>query len=258
MKSKFVNMVKSISKRVVEDKINLVLWILYVLFCIGSGIYFSFKGSLTSALLPFAYIFLPIFILIFEYLFKIYIPTFINAVFTIFLAGALLGTVYDFYVIIPTFDLILHCVSGVLFTSFGYGIMHRLIKDKEHTFVPCLVFGIFFSLAIAGIWELMEFSMSYLFKLDMNEDSVIHTFYSYLLQGSHDHPFAVQDIVKTEIYLASGEMITIQGYLDIGLYDTISDMAICLLGTILSSITFVVIEKTRPSINDLLLVKSSN
>ena len=67
----------------------------------------------------------------------------------------------------------------------------------------------------------------------MQEDMLINGFNSFLLTGTHNKSFLVDGIVKTVIYYGDGQQIVLDGYLDIGLYDTLNDMVVCILGIIL-------------------------
>ncbi len=151
--------------------------------------------------------------------------------------GALLGTYFDFYTLISWFDLFLHFLSGIIFTSIGIDISNRLFNNENvvNKYVICLLFGVMFSFSIALVWELVEYGGS-LLGFDMQEDSIINSFNSYLLSGTHLEIFEVNNITQTIIYYGDNKVLTINGYLDIGLLDTIYDMLICFIGTVLYAI----------------------
>ena len=67
----------------------------------------------------------------------------------------------------------------------------------------------------------------------MEEDSLITSFSSYFLSGTHDYAEQINNITKTYIYYDNGLVKEIDGgYLDLGLIDTLVDMSVCLIGTI--------------------------
>jgi hypothetical protein len=84
----------------------------------------------------------------------------------------------------------------------------------------------------AGVlWEFLEFAADRLLPLDMQKDTILTGFHSVLLDPSHgNHPVPVRGITETVISLADGRRITVRGYLDIGLSDTMKDLFVNFLG----------------------------
>ena len=148
--------------------------------------------------------------------------------------GALLGSTFNFYFRIPFWDMILHALSGWLFAYIGYEICMRLFPegDRQGRF-PYFFMGAIFSLAIALLWELFEAGATLLFPLDMQEDTIVHAIRSFYLSGTHDAPTEISAITETVIHYSGGKTLTLPGYLDLGLSDTLTDMAICLGGALL-------------------------
>ena len=77
----------------------------------------------------------------------------------------------------------------------------------------------------------------------MEEDAIVHSFHSYFLSGTHVYAYPVEDIVSTVITLADGRTIVIDGYLDLGLIDTLEDMIVCLLGAAVFLVLMPVLRK---------------
>ena len=68
----------------------------------------------------------------------------------------------------------------------------------------------------------------------MEEDTLVTGINSYYLSGNHNEALSIGDITKTVIYYGDGETLTIEGgYLELGLIDTIVDMAVCFAGAML-------------------------
>ena len=81
------------------------------------------------------------------------------------------------------------------------------------------------------LWEFLEFATDHLFALDMQKDTILTGFHSVLLDPSHGNlPVPVRGITETVISLADGRRITVRGYLDIGLSDTMKDLFVNFLG----------------------------
>ena len=74
---------------------------------------------------------------------------------------------------------------------------------------------------------------------DMHEDSLTKNIYSYFLAGSHNETVNITDIEKTLVYYDGGKVYVIDGgYMDLGLFDTLVDMLVCLCG----AVVFVIIS----------------
>ena len=147
--------------------------------------------------------------------------------------GSLLGSCYNFYFRVSFWDTLLHVLSGFIFACIGYAICKLLFSKAENIGIfPYLFFGILFSLSVALLWELFEAGASTLLFVDMQEDTLLYSIKSFYLSKTHDHPMILEDITETVIYYGEGQILRIPGYLDLGLADTIADMAVCLLGNL--------------------------
>ena len=79
-----------------------------------------------------------------------------------FIFGAMyLGNVFDFYLIIPMYDKILHLLSGLILGMIGYilfvHVSNGATEGSFKRYMPIL-FSIIFSIAGAAVWEIWEFS----------------------------------------------------------------------------------------------------
>lgn len=203
-------------------------------FCLTSGICFIAAGEARNALLMLAFAFFPALLVILEAALRMRLPTLFVALCMVMPVGNLLGSCFDLYSAIPFFDDILHTVSGFVFACLGFGFLSRLIgrPHDAKTFAGCLLCGFAFSMAVAAIWEMIEYVGTEIGGMDMQEDTVITGFGSYLLSGTHSEIVSVEGITQTVIYYGDGESLVINGYLDIGLIDTVCDMFVCLIGDI--------------------------
>lgn len=234
-------------KRIKTDiKRDIILTIL-IFVCLFSTVYFSVNGFARNSLMALSgVLFIPIIFLL-EYYLKIdFVSGFLTLVVILIIGGMQLGPSYDFYIKIPIFDDIIHCLSGFIFTFFGIGLSKRIIKNDN--FIVHVMIGILFSLSIALLWEMFEFVGTYVFGFDMQEDKIIYDIKSYLLAGSHNDIFLIENINKTIIYYGDGQQVTINGYLDIGVFDTLFDMFICLAGTIIGSVIALVSKYRKDKI----------
>ena len=80
---------------------------------------------------------------------------------------------------------------------------------------------------VASLWEIVEFSIDRLFDSDMQKDTIIYEINSVKLSNDS------KTIVSKRIESTNFDSFIINGYLDIGLYDTIEDMICAVIGSVL-------------------------
>ena len=97
-------------------------------------------------------------------------------------------------------------------------------------FIVVLAFS--FSMTIGVLWEIFEFGVDIIFKTDMQKDTIIHNIFSVKItpDGSVG---GIQNIDSVNI---DGYELPINGYLDIGLIDTMKDLIVNIIGAILFSV----------------------
>ena len=229
-------MEKSIKEYLLErkqDKVTLAMGLTYVGLCLASSIYFMIVGNMRNMALAWMDMLLFPLIIGVEYLLSMqFSKGFIALCLFMGIGGGQLGPCYNFYFLIPFWDDILHTIAGVLFAWLGYTLSKRFIKGENGEWIHVLV-GVLFSLSMAVVWEMIEYMGASFLGVDMQEDMLINGFNSFLLSGTHNQAFVVDGIVKTIIYYGDGQQIVLDGYLDVGLYDTLNDMVVCILGIIL-------------------------
>lgn len=249
--NKIICCFKEGANKLKTDKIRLVLFVLYVAFTIFSAVYFFATGYVRNGFLPLAYAALFIVLLnLFEYFLNMRCTNVFLIILFSVPVGGILGTCYDFYMLIPFFDTLLHIISGFIFASLGFSLMNRLLQKNEGKFFAAnLMFGTAFSLGLATLWELFEWLLTVLMNGDMLEDTIVYNIRSYFLSGSHNFTEDILNIEKTMIYYDGGKVYTIEGYLDLGGLDSLVDMAVCLGGTV----AFVILASIAKKIGEKLL-----
>ena len=173
---------------------------------------------------------------------RIKLPTALEITVLIFIFCAeVLGEIACFYIKYPLWDTMLHTVNGFLFAAFGFCLVDLLNENhsvKFHLSPHFLAVVAFcFSMTIGIFWEFFEYSMDHLFALDMQKDTVLTAFQSVTLDETRQNiPVAVQDITRTVIETADGSQYVIDGYLDIGLSDTLKDLFVNFIGAFVFSV----------------------
>lgn len=152
-------------------------------------------------------------------------------IYVFILSTEVLGEIYHFYVDVWWFDIVMHTYFAFIISYAGlYLIRYFKIKGSIY-FVILFIFS--FAMMTESVWEIFEFSMDRVIGTDMQKDTVIRNINStYLSENIYVDKVMVNDIDFMDRY---------GGYLDIGLYDTISDM-IC---TVVGGFMFIVIMKKR-------------
>lgn len=152
-------------------------------------------------------------------------------IYVFILSTEILGEIYHFYVDVWWFDIVMHTYFAFIISYAGlYLIRYFKIKGSIY-FVILFIFSL--AMMTESVWEIFEFSMDRVIGTDMQKDTVIKNINStYLSENIYVDKVMVNDIDFMDRY---------GGYLDIGLYDTISDM-IC---TVVGSFMFIVIMKKR-------------
>ncbi|SDO85908.1 hypothetical protein SAMN04487897_12480 [Paenibacillus sp. yr247] len=85
---------------------------------------------------------------------------------------------FGLYNVIPYLDKIEHLFSGVILCFVGL-LIYKKASDRENTAVlsakVAVWFSLFFSVAMAGVWEIYEFTMDRLFGLISQNGSLVDT-----------------------------------------------------------------------------------
>ncbi|MBR2984465.1 MAG: hypothetical protein IKC60_03060 [Clostridia bacterium] len=233
---------KSFLRKRITNIPNLVVHLIFVIFMIASAILFMTRGQWRDVGLSLGLSLVSPLVFIIEYLCKFRIPPVLLTLIFFLVAGAILGSCYNFYATFPLFDDVLHTFAGLLMMPLGFGIMKRLLGNAEgkKNFGICLFVGIFFSLGIGLLWEMIELLGTTLFNVDMQEDIFVNQIKSFTLAGDHQVPVIIDDISKTVIYYGDGQTFVLEGYLDLGVKDTLKDMLVCLVGTVISGVIFMI------------------
>ena len=160
--------------------------------------------------------------------------------FTFYTLGPLLGAVYNLYYHTTWWDDLLHILAGTIFAVVGAQLAYFFNKNNKTSYVFAAFFGVLLSMGIAVVWEFFEYSSDVLLHSDMQADSIINTIYTKINRndGLAD---VYENITNTVV---NGQSMGINGYLDIGLIDTMNDMFVETLGA-LAYFVYVLFDRDR-------------
>ena len=243
MKDKKINVQKAIKMTYKENKrSSLVIYLILRFLVIICMILQILRGDLNNALLcllSLILLFAPLFI---QNKFEITLPNDLEIAIYLFIFFAeILGEIDNFFGIIPYWDIILHTINGFLATAVGFSLVDLLNKNSKNInlspFYLCLV-AFCFSMTIGVLWEFFEYGCDKFLNVDMQKDTVIQKISSVALNPDGENKaVVVDDIGKTIIYDTNGDVLQVidNGYLDIGLNDTIEDLFVNFIGAIVFS-----------------------
>lgn len=157
--------------------------------------------------------------------------------------GPMLGHVYNLYYLTDWWDDILHTAAGVVFAIFGVFFANLMNKNNKTSLILQAVFALCFSMAIAVAWEFFEYGCDCFLGTDMQNDTVVNYIHSYVIGGDLAQMGSIEEI--TEV-LINGKPLGVNGYLDIGLHDTMHDMLVETLGATVYFIIFLIDKNKHP------------
>lgn len=188
--------------------------------------------------------------------FKVRLPDALEIIIFLFIFSAeILGEIQNFYGIFKHWDTILHTINGFLCAAIGFSLIDILNRnDKFHIqlspiFVALVAFC--FSMTVGVLWEFIEFGADTFLKTDMQKDRIINTLSSVSLNPDKKNvPIILKNIDKTIIYTYDENNNLIEttinnGYLDIGLKDTMKDLLVNFVGAMVFSIIGLLYIKNR-------------
>ncbi len=222
-----------------ENKSTFVIFVILRILVIIVGVRQFFVGNYENVFLCAATLVLfmvPAFI---EKLFKVHLPSILEIVVLVFIfAAEILGEISDYYVKFAFWDTMLHVTTGFLAAAVGLSLIDILNRSTRiglslsPLFVALVSFC--FSMTIGVLWEFFEFGADVLFLTDMQKDTVVTNISSVLLNPEPiNKSIIIKDITETVV---NGQPLGINGYLDIGLYDTMKDLFVNFIGAVTFSL----------------------
>ena len=158
--------------------------------------------------------------------------------------GPMMGQCWNFYYTISWWDKLLHISGGVMFVIVGAYFFELLTKRKDH-FVGAAIFALCFSMAIAVLWEFVEFGADHFLGMDMQDDMLVTHLTSYLLGEGVGVTGSVENIQSVVV-----NGIQLPGYIDIGLTDSMLDMMLESLGALVTCLLILLDNGKHPLIQN--------
>ena len=170
--------------------------------------------------------------------FGIQLPTTLEIIILLFIfAAEILGELEGYFITYPNWDTMLHTTTGFLCAATGFAlidILNRNSRIKFHLSPIYVALAAFcFSMTVGVLWEFFEFGMDRVFHMDMQKDTIVHSVTSVMLDPTNSNiPVTIDDITSVAV---NGRDLGFDGYLDIGLYDTMADLFVNFIGAVVFS-----------------------
>lgn len=152
---------------------EVISWIVRIafLFSIIRGIFIKDYSNIFIVVASLVLTFYPN---ILEKRFRVYLPSEIQVIITLFIfAAQYLGEIKNFYELFWWWDIMLHTTSGFVLGIIGFMFVYLLNKNYNTnvTLSPLFIalFAFCFAVMIGAIWEIYEFSMDRLIGLNMQK-----------------------------------------------------------------------------------------
>lgn len=171
--------------------------------------------------------------------FGIQLPTTLEIIILLFIfAAEILGELEGYFITYPNWDTMLHTTTGFLCAATGFALIDILNRNSRIKFQLSPIYvalaAFCFSMTVGVLWEFFEFGMDRLFHLDMQKDTVVHSITSVMLDPTNSNtPITIDSIHSVAV---NGNDLGFDGYLDIGLYDTMEDLFVNFIGAVTFSV----------------------
>lgn len=171
--------------------------------------------------------------------FGIQLPSVLEIIILLFIfAAEILGELECYFITYPNWDSMLHTTTGFLCAATGFALIDILNRNSRIKFQLSPVYvalaAFCFSMTVGVLWEFFEFGMDRVFHLDMQKDTVVQSITSVMLDPTNSNtPITIDGIHSVAV---NGTDLGFDGYLDIGLYDTMEDLFVNFIGAVIFSV----------------------
>ncbi|MBQ8618749.1 MAG: hypothetical protein IJ418_14730 [Clostridia bacterium] len=175
---------------------------------------------------------------------EIELPTTLEIIVLLFIfAAEILGEINSFYIRVPNWDTMLHTLNGFLCAGVGFALVDMLNRSDRFSFklspVYLAIVAFCFSMTVGVLWEFFEYLGDVFLGLDMQKDTIVHAIRTVELDPTRSNKVvAIKDIADVIIVHHDGtqQALGLDGYLDVGLNDTMKDLIVNFIGAVVFSV----------------------
>ena len=225
----------AIRRQPVVFAVYLVLRLIVLASLVSAILRQEYESAFVCVLVLFLFM-LPFFI---QKNFGICLPSTLEIIILLFIfAAEILGELQSYFIQYPYWDTMLHTTNGFLCAAVGFSLIDILNRDAKIKFTLSPVYvalaAFCFSMTIGVLWEFFEFGMDRLFHTDMQKDTIVSSITSVMLDPTNRNiPITIDNITSVAV---NGQELGFNGYLDIGLYDTMEDLFVNFIGALTFSV----------------------
>lgn len=174
---------------------------------------------------------------------NIELPDVLHIIILLFIFSAeILGEINEYYLTIKHWDTILHTINGFLCAAIGFSLID-ILNQKEFIYVtlsPIFValVAFSFSMTVGVLWEFFEYGADTILKTDMQKDHIVSEISTVNLDpNGKNKPVVVKNIKGTTIHTVDkdgkeNDVEIADGYLDLGINDTMEDLLVNFIGAV--------------------------
>lgn len=232
---KRLRLLAEIKRKPAVAAVYFILRLIVLITLVSSAMRGEYESAFICLLVLFLFL-LPMFV---QRNFGIELPSTLEIIILVFIfAAEILGELACFFINVPNWDSILHTTTGFLCAAFGFALIDILNRNDKIKFELSPIYvalaAFCFSMTIGVLWEFFEFGMDRLFHMDMQKDTIVHTISSVMLDPTNKNiPITIDNITSVAV---NGQDLGFNGYLDIGLYDTMEDLFVNFIGALTFSV----------------------
>lgn len=165
---------------------------------------------------------------------NIVLPNTLEIIVLLFIfASGILGEINEYYLIFDGWDDMLHVINGFVSAAIGFSLVDILNQNEEVAFSLSPIFvalvAFCFSMTVGVLWEFIEFGADYFLSMDMQKDTILPVISSIIFNPTGKNLAVVLPI---ESMVVNGVHWNYGGYIDIGLYDTMTDLFVNFIGAV--------------------------
>ena len=230
-----LRLVAEAKKKPAVFTVYIILRLIVVAILVSSILRGEYENAAICLLVLFLFL-LPLFV---QKNFGIELPSTLEIIILVFIfASEILGELGCFFINVPNWDSILHTTTGFLCAAFGFALIDILNRNDKIKFqlspIYVALVAFCFSMTIGVLWEFFEFGMDRLFHMDMQKDTIVSSITSVMLDPTNRNiPITIDNITSVAV---NGQDLGFNGYLDIGLYDTMQDLFVNFVGALTFSV----------------------
>lgn len=238
MKQKIQKFYRAILRELTENRSTFLVYTGLRLMVLGVLILQIFNRNYENVFLCILTLVLMIMPSVIQATFQVEFPSLLEIIILCFIfAAEILGEISSFYIKFPYWDTVLHTLNGFLCAAVGFSLVDIMNNQKRMKFELSSLFmaitAFCFSMTIGVLWEFFEFGMDCIWNLDMQKDMVISSIHSTMLDPLKDNSRVA--IANIHDVVIDGKKLDVDGYLDIGLIDTMYDLVVNFIGAIVFS-----------------------